>query len=90
MPVAVFGQGLRQALQLFGADPLTAPGDLFRAGDFQALTPLQRGDELAGLQQAVVGARVQPGVATAHDLDAELALLQIQAIEIGDLQLTPW
>ena len=32
-PVTVLEQGLRQSVQLLGADPALAVGDLFRAGD---------------------------------------------------------
>ena len=45
---------------------------------------LQRGDELPRFEQAFVGAGVQPGVAAAHDFDVELALLEIQAVQVGD------
>ena len=45
---------------------------------------LQRGDELPRFEQAFVGARVQPGVATAHDFDVELALLEVKAVQVGD------
>ena len=31
-----------------------------------------------------MGAGVQPGVAAAHDFDVELALLEIQAVQVGD------
>ena len=48
---------------------------------------LQRGNELPGFQQAVVGARIEPGIATLHDLHMELALLQIRLIDTGDFQL---
>ena len=34
-----------------------------------------------------MGAGIQPGVAAAHDLHAELAALQIGAVDVGDLQL---
>ena len=36
---------------------------------------------------AVVGAGVEPGVAPAHDFDFQLLALQINAVEVGDLQL---
>jgi hypothetical protein len=68
-------------------DPAGAVGDLLRAGDLQALALLQRGDELAGVEQAVVRAGVQPGIAAAHDLDLELALLQVACVDLGDLEL---
>jgi hypothetical protein len=51
LPIAVLGQRLRQRLQLRGRSSL-APGDFFRAGDLEALAVLQRGDELAGFEQA--------------------------------------
>lgn len=49
----------------------------------------QGGDELPGFEQAFVGASVQPGVASAHDLDVELALLQVQAVQVGDFVFAP-
>ena len=45
---------------------------------------LQRGDELAGFEQAFMGTRVQPGIAPAHDFDVELALFQVQTVQVGD------
>ena len=89
LPVAVLDQRLSQALQLFGIDPARAIADLFRAGDLEALAALEGRDVLASFQEAVVRARVQPGVTTAHDLDVELLLLQVQHVQISDFQLTP-
>ena len=43
--------------------------------------------ELARFQQAVMRARVQPSVATLHDLHVELATLQIGLVDGGDFQL---
>src|SRR5581483_10655561 len=53
-----------------------AQRDLLRAGDLQALPSLQRGDELAGLGQAVEGAGVEPGIAAPQALDTEPAGLE--------------
>ena len=61
--VAVLEHGLGQLFQLTRVDPALAVGQLFRTGHLQAPTLFQGGDELAGFQQAVVRARVQPGVA---------------------------
>ncbi len=46
-----------------------------------------RNDGNGGVQQAVVGAGVQPGVAAAHDLHIQLAQLQVAPVHIGDFQL---
>ena len=41
----------------------------------------------AGLEQRVVRAGVEPGEAAAHDLDVELAALEVDAVDVGDLEL---
>jgi hypothetical protein len=64
-------------LELVGADPPVVEGDFLGASDFEALELFECGNELPGLEQAVVGAGVEPGVATAHELDAELVLLKV-------------
>ena len=76
-----------QLAQLLGVDPAAAVGDLLQAADPQALALLHRADELAGLDQAVVGAGVQPGEAAAQQFDVELAGLQVDLVQRGDLQL---
>ena len=86
LAVAVLGQRLGKRLELFGRDPALAEGDFLRAGDLEALALLDGGDELAGFEQAVVGAGVEPGVAAAHDLDVELAFFEVEAVEVGDLE----
>ncbi len=43
--------------------------------------------KLRRLEQAVVGAGVEPGVAAAHDLDVELAQLEVALVDVGDLEL---
>ncbi len=48
---------------------------------------LERADELAGFQQGIVRAGVEPGVAAAHLLDVEVAGLQVDAVQVGDLEL---
>ncbi len=73
--------------ELGGSNPALAEGDFLRASDLQALALFNRGDELPGFEQAVVGAGVQPGVAAAEGLHLQLALLQIDAVDVGDLQL---
>ena len=86
LTVTILGQRLRQFLQLRVTNKTVAPGNLFHAGHFQSLTPLQRRNELAGFKQAVVGSGIEPGVTTLHDLHIELALVQIGLIDSRDFQ----
>jgi hypothetical protein len=43
-------------------------------------------DELRGLEQRVVRAGVEPGGAAAEELDVQLAALEVEAVEVGDLE----
>ena len=87
MSVAILLHRLGQSLELRGVDPALAERDFLRAGDFQSLALLDRRDELAGVEQAVVGAGVEPGVAAPQRLHLQPALLEVDAIDVGDLQL---
>ena len=78
LAVAVLQQRLRQRFEFTGADPSRPKCNFFGAGHLQTLSTFKRGDELAGLQKAVVGAGVQPGVAAAHDFYIQLPLRQGQ------------
>ena len=60
---------------------------LLRHRHRQILGALNSAHELGGLKEALHGAGVQPGVATAESLNRELARLQVHAVEIGDLVL---
>ena len=51
------------------------------------LPVLDGAHELAGLEQAVACAGVEPGEAAAEPLDGKLAALEISAVDVGDLQL---
>ena len=86
MPVAVLGKRLGECFELFRRDPALAEGDFFRASDLEPLALFDGSDELAGFEQAVVGAGVEPGIAAAHDFDVELALFEVAAVEVGDFQ----
>ena len=90
MPVAVLRQRLGKRFELFGLDPSLAEGDFLGAGDLQSLALLDGGDELAGFEQTVVGAGIEPGVTAAHDLDVELAFFEVEAVEVGDLEFATW
>ena len=75
-----------RSLQPLVVDEPGAPGDLLRAGDLHPLPPLERGDELGGLEQTVGRAGVEPGKAAAHHFDVQLAALEIGAVDVGDLE----
>ena len=87
LAVAVLQHGLGEFFNLFGRDPAGTVGNFFQTGHFEALAFFERGDELAGFEQAVVRAGVEPGVAPAHDFDIELGLSQVAGVHIGDFQL---
>ena len=76
-----------QGEELVSVDEALAEGDLLDAGDLEALAAFHDMDELRGLEQGVVGARIEPGEAAAEPLDMELARLHVVAVDIGDLEL---
>ena len=80
------GQRGGQGFKLGIADPALAPADFLGAADLQALALLQRLHERASLQQAVMGAGVQPSVATAEDLHVQFVGFQVAPVQVGDLQ----
>ena len=59
-------------------DPALPPGDLLQAGDLEPLAVLDHVDELGGLEQRVVRARVQPGRAAAEELGVEQARVEVE------------
>jgi hypothetical protein len=63
-----------------------AETNFFEAGDFQALAIFDDGDELPGFEEGIVGAGVEPRSAAAEEFDVEVAALEIEAVEIGDLE----
>src|SRR4029450_13288766 len=86
-PVFALRLDVRLPGELGAIDPAVLERDLLQAADAQALALFVGADQLAGLDQAVVGAGVLPGEASAEQLHVQLALLQIEVIERGDLQL---
>lgn len=73
--------------QGLAVDPAVLVGDLLQHGNGRALGALDRTHELAGLVKALHGAGVKPGVAATEGHDRERAVLQVHAVEVGDLQL---
>lgn len=72
---------------MLSRDVTHAVGDLFEAGNLEALAGLDGLDKGSCLQQGIVGAGVEPGVAAAHGLDVELLAREIGLVDIGDLEL---
>ncbi len=68
-------EAVGQGCELLGGDEALVEGDLFEAGDLQALALFDRRDEVGRLEQRSLGAGVEPGEAAAEQLDVELALL---------------
>src|SRR5581483_8387367 len=65
LAIAALAQPRRQPFQLRRVDQAEAVGDLLGTGDLQALALLDGLHVLAGLEQRIVGAGIQPGVAAA-------------------------
>ena len=78
-----------QPPELGPVDVAHPEGDLLGAGDHQALPVLDGLDEVGRLEEGFVRPGVEPGDAPAHELDPQLAPLQVFAVEVGDLDLAP-
>src|SRR5580700_483572 len=85
--VSAIVEGGGEAFELRGVDVSGAIGDLFGTGDLQSLALLDGLDESGSFEQRVVRAGVEPCHATAHDLGVQLAAIEIEPVEVGDLQL---
>ena len=88
LAVVVLLERLSKLMDLLASDVAHAVGDLFEAGDLEALARLDGLDEGGGLQQGVMGAGVEPGVAAAHGLDVELVAREVGLVDVGNLELT--
>ena len=73
-------------LEAFPRQPAHPVADLFQAGNLQALPLLDRLHEAGGLHEGIGSAGVEPGKAAAERLDPQGVLLEIDAVEIGDLE----
>lgn len=88
LAVVVLLEWLGELVNLLSRDVAHAVGDLFETGDLEALTGLDGLDEGCGLQQGVVGAGIEPGIASAHGLDVKLVAREVGLVDVGDLELT--
>jgi len=86
LAVLVLGEFLCLFQQHVGADPAVAPRDLFGRGDLEALAVLDGLHEQAGFQHAFVCAGVEPREAAPHELHVEQALVEVCAVDVGDLE----
>ena len=88
LTVVVLLERLGELVDLLSRDVAHAIGNLFEAGDLEALASLDGLDKRCSLQQGVMCAGVEPGVAAAHGLDVELVAREVGLVDVGDLELT--
>ena len=87
LAVLILLERLGELVDLVARDVAHAVGDLFEAGDLEALAGLDGLDKGGCLQKGVVGAGVEPGVAAAHGLDVKLVAREVGLVDVGDLEL---
>src|SRR5450830_1147817 len=68
-------------------DPAGLVGDLLGARDLQALARLDGLNEIRGLEERLVRARVEPRHAAAEELDVEVAGFEVRPVDVRDLEL---
>lgn len=88
LAVVILSKRLGELVDLLSRDVAHAVGNLFEAGNLEALASLDGLDEGCSLQQGVVRAGIEPGVAAAHGLDMELVAREVGLVDVGDLELT--
>ncbi len=86
LPILVLQHRLGELAEMVRGDPAVAVGDLFQAGDLEALALLDGLYVDRGVGQGVVGAGVEPGEAAAEGLDPEFAVGQEPLVDARDLQ----
>ena len=82
-----FAVALRAGRERPAVDPAVLVGDLLEHRDRHVLASLHGADELARLVEALHGSGVQPRVAAPERHHGEQPVLQVHAVEVGDLQL---
>src|SRR5262249_43739593 len=87
LTVAARSHASRESWDVGVGDVAHAIGDLFEARHHQALSLLDRVDEVRRLHQRIVGAGIEPGDAAGELLDMQLPTLQIRPVDVGDLEL---
>ena len=87
LAVAALAERLGALDELVVGEPAHPPGDLLGRADLEALPALDGAHEVGGVVERVEGAGVEPGGAARQHLDVEAPLLEVAAVEVGDLQL---
>src|SRR5450759_2820277 len=85
--VAALDEWVGQVGQLGVRQPPVAPGDLLDAADLEPLPDFHDVDELAGLEQALERAGVEPCRATRQNGDVQVPTRQVVLVDPGDLEL---
>ena len=85
--VLVLAEGRRQAFELVAVYESLVEGYFLDTGDLQPLAVLDGLHELGGVDQAVVSAGVEPGIAPAEPFYRQLAVLEIALVDVADLEL---
>src|SRR5947207_2242080 len=84
--VLAFRQVIDQSLQLVLIDEIHPKRHLLETGDLQALAMFDRGDVIAGFEQARLRSRIEPCHPAPELLHVQLVSLQINQVQIRDLQ----
>src|SRR5271165_5466513 len=87
--IAALFQRPSQFYQLIRADESRAPGDLFDASDFEALSLLDDAHEHTGIEQGIVRSGIEPCGTAAQQLNVQFADLEVCTVQIRDFQLSP-
>ena len=87
LPVLGLAVALGAGEQRLTVDPAVLVGDLLQHGHGHVLGALDGADELASLVEGLHGAGVEPRVAAPEGHHGEQAVLQVHAVEVGDLEL---
>src|ERR1700730_809291 len=85
LSVGAFLERLPERDELVVGDEPLIICDLFGTGDTQPLTFLQGLHKGCSLQQAVLCSHIEPGKASTHAFDVQLATFKVGTIHIGDL-----
>ena len=70
-------------------DPFVAQRDFLQTRDLQTLAALDDADEFGGFHERFMRAGVEPSRATAELFDLEVAFLQIETVQVGNLEFAP-
>src|ERR1017187_765716 len=73
---------------MFPRNPPVQEGDFLWTRDAESLALFQRAHEFGGLEQRVRRARIEPGIAATHALDAQLSSFEIGAVQVSDFQFS--